>query len=595
MAVDGVGRQIVQYLNTPTPSYAVLLRGEWGVGKSFYWRHFAQAELPSLRKTEITFSAAGLTTLAELERALFLASIQDFGEGLLQETGTVVGRALLRWVKVDPKDIKLKANVRPDHTVICIDDVERFGGQFSTLFGFVVSLLDDAKLHVVLIADEKRAIENHATYRDYKERIVSRTFDVIPPVQALYEDVASGFSHAKTRDALADIMAHALELFREKHIVNLRTVRAILDELNALLSAMAWPDGESASLGPLLSAVTFHALALSKDAGNAAVVGRAFLLGDLGMALVMNKREEAQAEPSDNEVGVIPVGRLIRGLGFEADAYEWPASASFAEYVMGGTSDANAIAGDFAVFGARSQSEQSFLQKFQEYRSMDDSEFDQAVAKLREMVETCEFGTVQELWSAYQIFDHLASCRLTDETPEACSALFLSSITRYDLAKLTSGSLEIFPEGRNEHQHAVLDALRGLAAQFEAKEQEADTLRVRRALVEGDGEEPREIHTPLFVDAEPRDIYERLKAADKSSVRRMQKFFRRRLGVSNIAEFVAADGPFASGLADLIESELPRDHRLSLDEAAFNELAKILRVFAARVEEKGGGVTSTGK
>lgn len=167
--------------------------------------------------------------------------------------------------------------------------------------------------------------------------------------------------------------------------------------------------------------------------------------------------------------------------------------------------------------------------------------------------------------------------------------MFLASIARYELNKLTSGSLDIFPEGRSEHQSVVLDALRGLAARFEAKEQKADAIRMMNALIDGDGEEPRDVHVAMFVDAKPDDIYERLKVAGKLSVRRMQKFFRRRLGISNIAEFASADGSFALGLADLIESKLPRDHRLTLDESAFNELAKILRAFAVRVEAKGVG------
>lgn len=116
-------------------------------------------------------------TLEELERALFMASIKDLGSSLLRETGTVVGRAALRLINVDPDDIKLKADVRPGKTVVCIDDLERFGGNFRILFGFIVSLLDDANLHVVLIADEERALKHLDDYATYKERIISRSVE----------------------------------------------------------------------------------------------------------------------------------------------------------------------------------------------------------------------------------------------------------------------------------------------------------------------------------------------------------------------------------------------------------------------------------
>lgn len=159
---DGVASKITQYLSTPSPSYAFLLFGEWGAGKSFYWRHYRNTRFPPGRH-DITFSVAGLMTLEELERALFMASIKDLGTSLLRETGTVVGRAALRLINVDPDDIKLKADVRAGKTVICIDDLERFGGNFRILFGFIVSLLDDANLHVVLIAD--RNLGSECTFR----------------------------------------------------------------------------------------------------------------------------------------------------------------------------------------------------------------------------------------------------------------------------------------------------------------------------------------------------------------------------------------------------------------------------------------------
>jgi hypothetical protein len=94
MTNEGVSQKLTQYLRTAAPTYAVLLRGPWGVGKSFFWRRFREHELNGLGKKDITFSVAGLATLEELERSLFLASIGDLGNGLLKETGTVVGRAL---------------------------------------------------------------------------------------------------------------------------------------------------------------------------------------------------------------------------------------------------------------------------------------------------------------------------------------------------------------------------------------------------------------------------------------------------------------------------------------------------------------------
>jgi len=590
MTNDGVDQKLVQYLNASTPSYAVLLRGPWGVGKSFYWRHFAQTRLPALEKKDITFSVAGLGSLAELERAAFLASIEDLGTGLLRETGTVVGRALLRWVKVNPDDIHMKADVRSDRTVVCIDDIERFGGDFKILFGFIISLLDDAKLHVVLIADEQRALGKLGGYREYKERIVARSFNVFPQIGAFYEDVVNGYAHEKTREALLDIESHALELFGEKHLSNLRTVRSVLDEMNTLLSEMRWPDGDAASLSSLLSAVMFHALATSQSAEYSGLVGRAFLIGNLGMALIFHRKDETGSSSTEGGDELEAVASLIKSLGFEGDAYEWPVSSGFAAYVNGETFDANAIASDFMVFGKIAREDVSVLEKFQHYRRMSDVELGEATNSLWNMITDHKLDSVQQMWNSYEILDHLAAERLIDQNEKECLDKFLMLISDYDAAKLSSTELEIWPGERNANQKTVIERLQELESQGRQIQEKASNERILRSILEGDDgaakeeDGSREINSEPFGEAIPSEIYERLISSGRPGIYRMEKFFRRRLSISNIAEFTSGDGPFASALASLIDSKVPEHGRISLDQAALRSLSIVLKKFALVVE-----------
>jgi hypothetical protein len=582
MSTEGIDQKITQYLNTPSPTYAVLLRGAWGVGKSFFWNQFKNRAMPEGKK-DITFSVAGLITLEELERALFVASIQDWGPGLLQETGTVVGRALLRWVKVEPQDIKLKADVRPDHTVICIDDVERFGGDFRVLFGFIVSLLDEAHLHVVLIADEERALALPG-YRDYRERIISRAFDVAPAVEDVFQGVVNGYSNERIRAAILETQAYALSLFEQKCLTNLRTIRAILDEMNAILSGMQWPQGKTASLMKLFSAITFHAMAVSKDPSNAALVNRTFLQSDLGMALVLRERKRGKGNADGKEDEPPGIHTLIQGLRFEADAHEWPVSPSFAAYVRGQTYDANSLATEFGIFGTAADADQPLRMQLRNYRSMSEEQFRDAVENLRITMEKRQFHSVHEIWELFEIWYHLSTRKLVKDTPRESRDLFLEVIGSIDPASDIQPNLEIWPESRDADQVAVIDALRSLETRIRAERQKATNKQFLNAIIEGVGEEPREVHLALFVGEDPADIFERIAAAGRPAIHRMSQFFRRRFGISNIAEFTAAEAPFACALAEIIESkQVQVGDRLTLDQAAFHELAVMLRHFSQAV------------
>jgi hypothetical protein len=599
MPTSGIDQKLIEYINTPMPSYAVLIRGSWGVGKSYYWQQFKNRALPT-DKRDITFSAAGLSTLEELERGLFLASIKDFGPGPFQEAGTVVGRALLRWAKVEPDDIKLKADVRPDHTVVCVDDIERFAGEFKVLFGFVLSLLDDANLHVVLIADEDRALTLPG-YREYRERIISRSFDVAPAIDECYAETVAGYAQANIREALLGAQSYALALFNQKRLTNLRTVRAILDQTNTTLSGMQWPPGRPASLRKFISAVTFHALAVCKDPSNTALVSRAFRQGDLGMILALHSSGRKKGKLEGGVEEATAMCNLIQSLGFEADAYEWPTSCSFAALAQSHEYDPNALALEFDVFGNTTEEHQPLLVQLRSYRSMTDRQFREAMVKLSAMVESSDFKSLQEMWVAYEILSHLSEQQLVKETPQECRDLFLEIINGYDATGPIDGSLEIWPQARGSIELSVIEALRALEVRVRAEAQKKANEQLQRAIIDGVGDEPQDGCVTPFANERPDEIYARLESTGRPAIYRMLRFLRRRLSILNFAPYTADEVPFSQGLADLIVSKTQPQpgQQLTLDQAALRELGHVLREFiegvrrtAPKSEETKAGVSS---
>lgn len=576
---DGVASKITQYLATPSPSYAFLLFGDWGAGKSFYWRHYRNTRFPP-GKHDITFSVAGLMTLEELERALFLASIKDLGSSLLREAGTVVGRAALRLIHVEPDDIKLKADVRPDKTVICIDDLERFGGNFRILFGFIVSLLDDANLHVVLIADEQRALKELDDYATYKERIISRSVATPPAVRAFYRDVVSGFAHRQARDALLERQDDFVLFFEEKKLRNLRTLRGILDELNALLSAVAWPEGAKPVLDGLVAAVTFSAIAQSKDASNRELVRHAFLQEDLGMGLALFRMNKDEAGKGGD---ARPLPALINELGFENEANGWSLARNFAAYVAGEPFDAQAVAIEFGVFKVDHQ-EVPLLDRFRNYQSLDEVEFQAFLAELRSVIDGRKLSSVQAIWTAFRIFYHLSELRLSHVTPGECVQLFLDLINDERSMDVQPG-LEVWPgEASNEGIQSVVTALEKLDKDLLSRQQGEAEVALREYLFTGQGEDPREVHLVPLAGQSASELYGRLKTAGREAARRFGKFYRRRLQISNIAQFAWREAPVALELAGLIEEDIGEIPVFTLDQSELHLLASMLRQYARAVE-----------
>lgn len=557
MSHKRVKEVLSDYLSLPPPGYAFLLEGSWGVGKSHFWRQFIGKPLAKLNRRDISISAAGLSTLEDLENALFLATVKEAVPSAVRETCSAIWKAALRVVKVDPNDIKLKAEVKSGTTVVCIDDIERFGGEFQVLFGFIKNLLDDAQLHVVLIADEQRTIDRFKDYKDYRERIVQKWTRLTPDVGAFFEDIVHGYANQRVREGLLASKEWAVNFFEGRHIQNLRTVRAILDEMYALLRAMTWPDEAAPKIKRLLSAVTFYAMATTRGVSNAERVSQAFLQYDPSMAFGILGRHGIPDE--DDKTGELKAIReLISDLGLTEDTYNWPHSFVFAAYVAGNDLDADAIAGDFLVF-EKAFEDLSPLKRLENSRHLTDEELTACVDGLRKQVEEQELESVQELWEAYCRLTDLSGLLLTGWAPAECGKIFMNSINSYRIEGMNSALENFWDRPLADGDATVWKALLALQKKIDGVEGRKRDEALQRAIIEGKGLMRSGHRSAPFTHADPDSIHARLVEAGRDGIWRLHEFYMKRGSLTNIDEAgFDAEMSFAKRLAALAESTKPR-------------------------------------
>jgi hypothetical protein len=302
------------------------------------------------------------------------------------------------------------------------------------------------------------------------------------------------------------------------------------------------------------------------------------------MALRSGQRGKGKLEAGEAEAP--GTHSLIQSLGFETDTYDWPLSPSFAAYVQGQSYDPNNLAIEFEIFKSSQEQEQDqpLLAQFRGYRSMNEQQFREAVGKLSDMIRCHQFQSLQEIWTAYEIWHHLSQQKLIKQTCSEARDVFLEVINGYDPARDIKASLEIWTEPRDSNQVAVVEALRALEARIGAETQKVVNTQLRRSIFEGVGEIPREVHLTPFVGENAEDIFAQLVTAGRPAIYRVAQFFSRRFSVSNIVEYTAKEAPFASALAAVIDSKAQQGDALTLDQAALRELAGVLRQFASLVE-----------
>lgn len=569
------------YLQGNPPGYALLMSGEWGVGKSFYWTRYS-LELGRFNLTPITISAAGLQNMEDLERALFQASISGVGSNSVREAGTVMGRALLRFVNIEPDDIKLKAEVTGGRTVICIDDVERFSGDFSVLFGFIVNVIDGSGAHCVLVADESKALERFPSYQSYKERIVGKTVRLTPDPYSFCDRTIRGFADQSSRDILLGRVDDLVRLLGEKKVSNLRTVRFVLTEMDGVIRKLPEAFARDESLSRLLSAVSFWAISTSRNSSSARLISKIFESSELGVVISMRQASRARDASEPDEVDDLIA--LLGDTKFSEEVHEWPQSQQFSNLVQGFSVDYSALAAEFGLMNVKDDHEEDFLSCLNNYRELSDEKVQSCIQEAVTELMSGGIKNLGRLFELYRTLYWLSKRGVFSSPPDEWTSSVVELIDRYEPSVDVSEEVEFWMAPYDEEERRVISAVQSLAQRVKGVKQKALLASYRSALLSGHGEIPESVGSPLFEGLSAEAVFDEINAVGSSAILRVLRLYRGRMRVMNSPDFVGGDRDFSEAMADLIEERVEVIRPLSVQSSLMLELAENLRSFVRFVD-----------
>lgn len=242
--LDSLTETICDYLEQKSVKGALLLYGEWGCGKTTFFKQRLAPELTRREKKKaIYLSVAGLSTLDELDDQL-LAAVFPLITSSVAQFATIGAKALMRHLKIEPKEIKPKADVN-ESMAVCVDDLERFDGKPAILFGFIQNLLEVAGVQCLLIGDDERMRERHAedaspqAYRFIREKIVAKHVKFKPSTDQALDEIVLGLAGQRAREMLAGQREEILALFRHNKTENIRTINAAIATCVPILESAA--------------------------------------------------------------------------------------------------------------------------------------------------------------------------------------------------------------------------------------------------------------------------------------------------------------------------------------------------------------------
>lgn len=233
-------RHIREYLRyylslTPSPGYAVMIRGPWGIGKTFLVRKILAEQFPD-DKGYIYVSLYGVSKLDEIDTAILAAMYPILGTKVAKVTGRLLNAAS-KYFRVEGA-LALKDVIDQTTTAAYVfDDIERSSMKADEIFGYINQFVEHAGCRVILVANEIE-LEKTDGYRAKREKLVGQTLEAKSAVEGALEAFLLNIADTEVRDHLKSVQGQIVDLYEQGEVNNLRVLKQTLWDFERLCRAI---------------------------------------------------------------------------------------------------------------------------------------------------------------------------------------------------------------------------------------------------------------------------------------------------------------------------------------------------------------------
>jgi len=244
---------VVEYLDyycsmETAPEFAVLLKGEWGSGKTWFINRYR-------KQNEIRFiyvSLYGLTSFSEIEDEFFRQLHPMLSSKGMKLAGKFFKGILKTTIKVDwDSDGKPEGTINsqipdinlPDYLtnidshILIFDDLERCKINIENVLGYINHFVEHQSFKVIILAHEDKLSERDE-YKEIKEKLVGKTFSITPNLESAIDDFIGKLTHIEARQFLIANKSLITEVYTLSGYKNLRILKQSLWDFERIYKAL---------------------------------------------------------------------------------------------------------------------------------------------------------------------------------------------------------------------------------------------------------------------------------------------------------------------------------------------------------------------
>ena len=163
---------ILDYIRSDYTDYAIMINGEWGSGKTYFWNNKIRKKIDSTKLngkqyTTIYMSLYGISNLEEISKKIFIETTQlmdknlkkymnSHGQMTIPEYAkTGLDMANLFGVSQNGDKVDYAKFFSTDDKVLCFDDLERANVDVIDILGYINNFVEHDHIKTIIICNEK--------------------------------------------------------------------------------------------------------------------------------------------------------------------------------------------------------------------------------------------------------------------------------------------------------------------------------------------------------------------------------------------------------------------------------------------------------
>lgn len=255
---------IKNYIHKSYVDYALLVTGQWGSGKTYYWKEITSKHLKERNLKPIYVSLNGIKNIEEVKNKIYVQGLMacsgkihnfinspnsHFMRRKFQNTLGHIGSNLTR-ATVDILKTTTGINlsetfnlnimedfIEYDKIVICFDDLERVAMDGKELFGGLNEFIEHRQAKVIILTNEEKMSENTFLneYASIKEKFIGKTILFIPDIKQTIESLLSEvIEESRSAAFLKENQSKMINVIEKSQLLNFRIIKHFIDEYHMI-------------------------------------------------------------------------------------------------------------------------------------------------------------------------------------------------------------------------------------------------------------------------------------------------------------------------------------------------------------------------